>query len=181
MEEYKKITQGDMPVVVKVYTDWCSLCPSYEPTFKSVAAEHKDHAVFISVNAEKPGFKELFKGHVTGYPTTLIVKGGEITAAKKGLIDKRLLTKFVTDNIGGTSRPSRTEEKPMIIEKDVAIEEIEDMMMPMDRDMDEEEMMPAEKPVKKAPKKAPKKKVQPKPAPKKTVAKTTSCGCPHSH
>lgn len=181
MAEYKKIIGGDKPVVVKVYTEWCSLCPQYEPTFKSVAKDHTDHAVFISVNAEKQGFKALFEGHVTGYPTTLVVKGGEITATRKGLIDKRMLTKFVTDNITTTKpRPSRPEDKPMVIEEDVAVEDIESIMMPMDRDMDmgEEEIMAEPKPTKKPVQK----KIQKSEPKKKSGKKSQGCSaCNHNH
>ena len=61
-------------VVIKFFAHWCGACTHYERNFNDVARELKDNALFIAIDVDAPGTKEIAREFgVEFLPTTVIV------------------------------------------------------------------------------------------------------------
>lgn len=51
-KRFKKALDGDKPVVVDFYSNWCGSCRMIEPVFNEVKSEYSKKAVFVRVNVD---------------------------------------------------------------------------------------------------------------------------------
>lgn len=74
-DDFKKLTDGEKPVVVKFYAEWCGACKEMEASFDEVAKTYADKCEFVVVNIDKA--KDLAEAQkITGVPTVVIFKKG---------------------------------------------------------------------------------------------------------
>lgn len=81
--------------LVEFYTDWCSFCQKQKPIIEDLSK----HGVWIGIiNAEK--FKNIAKKYdITGFPTFLLFKNGEIISKLSGFHDKSSLITNLMENL----------------------------------------------------------------------------------
>ena len=81
--------------LVEFYTDWCSFCQKQRPVIEDLSKK----GVWIgTLDAEK--FKDITKNYeITGFPTFLLFKNGEIISKLSGYHDKSSLITKLMENL----------------------------------------------------------------------------------
>ncbi len=77
-QDFKAFIEGDKPVVVKYYADWCGNCRLFSPKFKRVSNEEEmEGVVFLEVNAEEnPEARKA--AHVDNLPYLAVFDNGAL-------------------------------------------------------------------------------------------------------
>ena len=86
------------PVLVDFYAEWCGPCKAFAPTLERFAAEHRDAVRVMKLDVDE------FTGiagevGIRSVPTLLLVKDGQVVAAKSGALSGAALAAFVDDAV----------------------------------------------------------------------------------
>ena len=85
-------------VIVDFWAPWCGPCRQFLPTFEGTAEEMGDKIKFCKFNVEE-GTEVPNKYSITGIPTVIIFKNGEIAEQVSGAMSKSSLVDFINSNI----------------------------------------------------------------------------------
>ena len=82
IKEYEEIINGDKPVLLDFYADWCGPCQSLLPVVEKLAVKHESDFVIAKVNVDhNRELAQEFK--VRSIPALFFIKDGEV---KEGLM-----------------------------------------------------------------------------------------------
>jgi thioredoxin 1 len=93
-ENFEELVQGDKPLMVDFWAEWCGPCRMIGPIVEELAQEYADQVVIGKVNVdENDELTEKFE--IKSIPTLLFFKNGEIVnkhvgAASKSVLEKKL-------------------------------------------------------------------------------------------
>lgn len=74
----RTISEGDLPVLVDFYADWCGPCKMMAPMIDQLARTYAGRAVVAKVDTDKSQ-RAAMPYHITGIPTTIVFyKGKEV-------------------------------------------------------------------------------------------------------
>jgi thioredoxin 1 len=90
MDTFKELIQSEKPVLVDFYADWCGPCKTMNPVIKEVAHAIEGKARVVKVNVDKNQEAAQAYG-ISGVPTFLVFKKGNIVWRHSGTIDKNKL------------------------------------------------------------------------------------------
>ncbi len=86
------IKQGDKPVLVDFWAEWCSPCLKYTPILKTLDEELDGQAIVAKLEVDSaPEIADQYE--ILSIPTTIIFKGGEIIDQFVGIKSKDELKK----------------------------------------------------------------------------------------
>ncbi|WP_315814736.1 thioredoxin [Paraflavitalea speifideaquila] len=90
MLTFNELIQGDLPVLVDFYADWCGPCKTLDPIVREVAREISNKVTTIKVNVDNsPQVAQAY--HVTGIPTLILFRHGKVLWRQTGLVNKSTL------------------------------------------------------------------------------------------
>jgi thioredoxin 1 len=93
--EFKSLVlESAIPVVIKVYAEWCPPCKQMAPGFQSVAKEFADKVSFYELNVDIARNLAVQLG-IASIPTTLFIKDGRILAKELGYMPKDVIAEKV--------------------------------------------------------------------------------------
>ena len=94
-DEYKAMAaDGNGPVVLDFYADWCGPCRMLAPVFDEVAEEHPTAYRYARVNVdEQPELTSSFG--ISVIPTLVVTNAGKEIARSTGYLDKEGLVAFL--------------------------------------------------------------------------------------
>ncbi|MFF7191931.1 thioredoxin [Streptomyces sp. NPDC008222] len=85
-----EVINADKTVLVDFWAPWCGPCLTYSPILDQIAAEHADQLTLVKVNVdENPVTAE--EHHITGIPTVVLYRNGEIQETIIGAMPKTAL------------------------------------------------------------------------------------------
>ena len=85
-----EVINSDKITVVDFFADWCGPCRKLSPIIEEVETELNDRAKFVKVNTDN-NIQLAQKYQISGIPTLLIFKNGEIAERIVGLMPKSSL------------------------------------------------------------------------------------------
>ena len=87
---FDQIVNGDKPVLVDFWAEWCGPCKMIGPVVEELADEYEGKAVVAKLNVdENPNVTARFG--VRSIPTLLVFKGGQIVDKQIGAVPKSVL------------------------------------------------------------------------------------------
>ena len=86
------------PVLVDFYAEWCGPCKAFAPTLERFAAENRDSVRVMKLDVDE------FTGiageiGIRSVPTLLVVKDGQVVAARSGALSGAALVAFVSNAV----------------------------------------------------------------------------------
>src|SRR2546421_10511508 len=92
---FKTEIQGDTPVVVDFWAEWCGPCRMIGPVLEELSGTLGDKVKIVKLNVdENPGVATKYG--IMSIPTLMIFKNGEMTSRQVGAAPKQKLEQWIT-------------------------------------------------------------------------------------
>jgi thioredoxin 1 len=92
------VLNAEGPVLVDFWADWCSPCHQVAPLLDELAGDLAGKITIAKLNVDDNPATAARYG-VSGIPTLMIFKGGEVAASKIGALPKSRLYEWVESNL----------------------------------------------------------------------------------
>jgi len=94
---FNKIINGDQPVLVDFYADWCGPCKMQTPILREVADELGNKTRIIKIDVDKnQAVAQRFQ--VRGVPTLVLFKNGQPVWRQSGVANRQQLIDILHQN-----------------------------------------------------------------------------------
>lgn len=93
-ETFTEIINGDTPVLVDFFAEWCGPCKMMSPILKDFATQMGDRVRVIKIDVDKnPAVAQNF--HIQGVPTLILFQKGQLKWRQSGVVQKKQLEHVV--------------------------------------------------------------------------------------
>jgi len=93
-QSFRKLTAGNIPVLVDFFADWCGPCKMLAPILKQVKEELGDNIKIIKIDVDK-NQSIASKYQVRGVPTMLLFKDKKQVWRQSGVLPKNEIINIV--------------------------------------------------------------------------------------
>ena len=98
MSKFSELVNGNEPVLIDVFADWCAPCKIMIPILKDLKVELGGQIKVIKIDIDKnPKIADKFQ--IKGVPTLLLFKEGKIIWRQSGIHEKKELIDLIRQKI----------------------------------------------------------------------------------
>lgn len=91
---FNTLVQGDKPVLIDFYAEWCGPCKMQTPILKEVSGEINGKVRIVKIDVDRnPALASRF--NVRGVPTLILFKNGKPVWSQAGVANKRQLVDLI--------------------------------------------------------------------------------------
>lgn len=98
---HRTISEGDLPVLVDFFADWCGPCKMMAPMIDQLAAAYAGRAVVAKLDTDKSQ-RAAMPYHITGIPTTIVFHKGKEIRRLIGAVPLSALENLLSVTLGET-------------------------------------------------------------------------------
>jgi thioredoxin 1 len=96
MSKFNELIQGEIPLLVDFYAEWCGPCKMFSPIIKEVKSELGDELKVIKIGKNP---KTASQYHVRGVPTTILFQKGQQLWRQSGVVPKDQLIEIIKSKV----------------------------------------------------------------------------------
>ena len=85
MSKFKELIQGETPVLIDFYADWCQPCKMMPPILKEVRSQLGDQVRILKIDVDRNPQLANALG-IQGVPTLMIFKDGKTAWRQSGVV-----------------------------------------------------------------------------------------------
>ena len=94
MSSFKELVNGDKPLLVDFFAEWCGPCKTQAPILKEAKDRLGDDVRIIKIDVDKnPDVARQF--NVQGVPTLILFKQGQVKWRQSGVVQANTLIQLV--------------------------------------------------------------------------------------
>ena len=99
MSSFQEILNGDTPVLVDFFAEWCGPCKVMAPELKKLADQHGDSLRVLKVDVDKNPQADMHY-EVRGVPTLILFRKGQQLWRQSGAMSAAQLTAVIRQKTG---------------------------------------------------------------------------------
>ena len=96
MSKFNEIIDGETPVLVSFFAEWCESCKMMPPILQEVKTDLKGSLRIIKIDVDK-NLNLAKKFQIKGVPTVLLFKEGEVVWRETGVVSSPILKEKVAE------------------------------------------------------------------------------------
>ncbi len=93
-----EVMKSSQPVLVDFWAEWCVPCKTLSPILETVAKQFAGKLRVGKINVEENN-DVPFKYNITTLPTLLLIKGGQVSEQRVGLLSRENLVKLIEPHL----------------------------------------------------------------------------------
>lgn len=94
MATFSEMIQGDKPVLVDFFAEWCGPCKIMKPVLKELKSKLGDSTTILQIDVDKsPQTASAFQ--IQGVPTLILFKKGKAVWRQSGVVPANQLEKVI--------------------------------------------------------------------------------------
>lgn len=95
---FQELLEGDIPVLVDFYAEWCGPCKMMQPVLEDTAKQLGNKVKILKVDVDRnPLAASRFQ--VRGVPTLVLFSKGEIIWRQSGVVPSHQLVQIIENNL----------------------------------------------------------------------------------